>query len=407
VLDRTGDQPHLQTWWYDAMSLGTLHRQSTGRGVKIAVIDIAIDPAMPELKGAHLTLGRDCLGEPTKPGKGLQAEHGSVVTSLIIGTGHGTGPGGRGILGVAPDAEVTFYGADFDPKTDHIDCSSGVNDGLVTEALEDNPDIIVCSIGLGYDHEMRDDLDQAIRRGIVVVGAAGQKGRAYLPHFPMAVPAAHPGAVAVLAADKTGQAWTENPPPVLHSIVKGYPTITAPGVDVTASRFVPGQGWRSGVARTGTSYAAPLVAGVVALAMEKYPDASGNQLVQQLIHERNAPATYWSRYYGYGVLATAKFLAKDPTGWPDVNPLLHGPKRALSDFPASVYDDTPASTPAAPATPVADGADDASSVASGSDRQAAARFPASRLAPVAVGAGVVVLLGVGLVLLRRTRARRD
>ena len=73
----------------------------------------------------------------------------------------------------------------------------------------------------------------------------------------MEFPAARQGVVAVNAADKTGRAWANNPPPDLHTFVKAYPTITAPGVDVTGVGYVPGRGWVSGVDRTGTSDAAP------------------------------------------------------------------------------------------------------------------------------------------------------
>ena len=47
---------------------------------------------------------------------------------------------------------------------------------------------------------------------------------------------------------------------------------------------MPGRGWVSGSDRTGTSDAAPIVAGALALVKSKYPDATGNQLIQQLIH---------------------------------------------------------------------------------------------------------------------------
>ena len=39
----------LKAWWYYALGLEKAHRETTGTGVKIAVIDEAIDPTAPEL----------------------------------------------------------------------------------------------------------------------------------------------------------------------------------------------------------------------------------------------------------------------------------------------------------------------------------------------------------------------
>ncbi|HET9761094.1 MAG TPA: S8 family serine peptidase [Nocardioidaceae bacterium] len=337
------DAKGLDAWWYDAMRLSQAHDESTGKGVKIAVIDEAIDPKAPELRGAHVTLGKDCKGERVKPASGTKADHGTAVTTLISGTGHGTGPGGLGIRGVAPDADVTFYATDTDPGDAFVDCDTSVYTAdLMSLALRGHPDIISTSLGLGYTPPMRKVLARAIAQGVVVVAATGDRTRPSVKGFPMEFPAARPGVVAVNAGDKNGRAWVNNPPPV-HSFIDGNPVITAPGVDVTNIRYVEGRGWVSGQPRTGTSDATPIVAGALALVKSKYPEATGNQLIQQLIH--NASGKYaWDRYYGFGLVSVTKLLAQDPTRWPDTNPLLNGPRRALRDFPMSAYGAQPSAS---------------------------------------------------------------
>src|SRR4051812_20081505 len=67
----------LDAWWYDAMKLAKAHRQSTGKGVKIAVIDEAIDPTVKELAGADVRLGTSCNGQRVRPAKGEKADHGT------------------------------------------------------------------------------------------------------------------------------------------------------------------------------------------------------------------------------------------------------------------------------------------------------------------------------------------
>ncbi|MDE5640851.1 MAG: S8 family peptidase, partial [Bifidobacterium castoris] len=77
----------------------------------------------------------------------------------------------------------------------------------------------------------------------------------------------------------------------------------------------------------GNSLAAPMVAGYVALAMQRWPDATGNQVLQALV--RSTKDNAWGagkldpeHKYGYGQPDVAKLLATDPSQYPDINPLL-------------------------------------------------------------------------------------
>lgn len=191
------------------------------------------------------------------------------------------------------------------------------------------------------------------------------------------------------AGGQDGKAWEFNPRPV-RSFVNANPIITAPGVDVTGIRWVPGSGWQSGQSRTGTSDAAPVVAGALALVKAKYPDATGNQLIQQLIHSTASGRYAWDRTYGFGLLSMSKMLASDPTGWPDVNPLLKGPRRALADFPMS------SRTAGSAGEPSASAAGTSSSPSAGADRDTKPSAASTEGGGVPVWVwplGAVVLLG--------------
>ncbi|MGQ0626309.1 MAG: S8 family serine peptidase, partial [Sporichthyaceae bacterium] len=86
-----------------------------------------------------------------------------------------------------------------------------------------------------------------------------------------------------------------------------------------------GRRWRSDGMSSGTSGAAALVSGGLALVMAAYPQASGNQVIQHLIRNpggRVGPLRDLT--FGFGVMSVTKMLASDPTQWPDVNPLLPG-----------------------------------------------------------------------------------
>ncbi|WP_448631383.1 S8 family serine peptidase [Cellulomonas soli] len=103
-------------WYYTATGMATLHERSTGKGIQVAVIDTAIQPAAADLVGTDLTVHEpsycavETLGEPYPAVNDTAvAAHGTGKTSLIIGTGAG------GVLGVAPDATVYFYATSIPP----------------------------------------------------------------------------------------------------------------------------------------------------------------------------------------------------------------------------------------------------------------------------------------------------
>ena len=105
---------------------------------------------------------------------------------------------------------------------------------------------------------------------------------------------------------------------------------------------------------TGTSIATPIVAGFMALAAQKYPDATGNQLIQSLVrntwledHELSYDSENY--LYGYGEASARHMLRVDPTQYDDVNLLI---RDSLDETPTLeqiqnppprviIYDDEP------------------------------------------------------------------
>lgn len=75
------------------------------------------------------------------------------------------------------------------------------------------------------------------------------------------------------------------------------------------------------VEASGTSFSSPIVAGVLALARQKWPNATSNQLLQLLVKTGLNPDHTWNQYTGYGGIDPGAMLNTDPTTLPDVNPL--------------------------------------------------------------------------------------
>ncbi|MDQ1129587.1 subtilisin family serine protease [Microbacterium sp. SORGH_AS 888] len=101
-------------------------------------------------------------------------------------------------------------------------------------------------------------------------------------------------------------------------------TTAAAGINIISNSSTS---WDSPVLSSGTSLATPIVAGMLALAAQKYPNATGNQLIQSLIHNTGRddhPLAYNpTDGLGYGAASLTRLLSVDPSQYPDENPLLN------------------------------------------------------------------------------------
>lgn len=344
----------VDNWWFDALNLATIHQTDTGKGVTVAVIDGGIDPSVPDLKGADINLRLQCGIAGTEKNvtpypPSSFADHGTAMTTVIAGQGTGNAPGGAGVMGVAPDARINYYSIHPDPKTHAVVCEGKSEDALFINAVNEGADIISISQD-GYSNAST--LSWALKKGVVIVAAGGDDtdNRDYL-----STPARFPGVVAVLAADSQGKPWADNPgKEASTNIGSSFATVAAPGVLIPVGG-VAGTRWISGGKRSGTSAATAMVAGMLALVKSKYPQATGNQLIQQLIHTAtgNTPGELsWNRDRGFGLASATQMLKTDPTQWPDVNPMLQkSPEDVVKAFPMSIRgkDQAPAKKAVVPA----------------------------------------------------------
>jgi subtilisin family serine protease len=341
-------------WWFSALHLADAHKKTTGKGVTVAVIDTGVDTNVPDLKGADIEFGASCIpGKKSLPRvHDFVANHGTAMTAIIAGQGKGTG--GAGITGVAPGATVRFYNDEPDPRQTNKDCDEANTIYLFEQAIRDGVDIINYSATSSFG--LNGTIKEAIDAGIVVVAGAGK------PDEGISSPASIPGVVSVFAVDKSARPWKHNPhmepTNAAESWEFGFPVISAPGVEVPAGAMDESGAWTSAYPRTGTSDSTALVSGLLALLKSAHPNATGNQLIQHLIHYTSDEKLDWNTRYGFGIASITEMLRHDPTTWPDINPLLKGPEQAIADFPAgSDTPKTPAPTPQPDKSPASAKAD--------------------------------------------------
>lgn len=386
-------------WWYDVMGIDEAHEKATGEGATIALIDGPYNTSVPELQGADLRLMTGCDGRRTRPYDGPGAAHGTSQAALLLGNGRGNGEGGAGIRGIVPDATVLAYDWDREPEKKHLQCSTAALSAMFDDAVRRGADVISVAGTLG------DGIAAAARRaidaGVIVVGAAGAKGS-----LGSEMPADLEGAVSVYAVDAQARQWK-------GQTSFGFPVVCAPGVYVGTGGYYGGS-WTSNAWATGTSPATTITAGALALVKSAYPDATGNQLLQHLIHHTGGDVPYsWDEEFGFGIVSVREMLRTDPGQWPDENPLGKVLADAVQEYPMSasslVEGDGPSASPSERATePAGDSANDATGAG---QTDPVAGDSAADEASTGPGLGVWVALAVLLLLvagavLMRGRGRR-
>ena len=271
----------------------------TGKGVTIAMIDGPVDTSAPELAGANITVKTPCEYEAAKSTK----THATVVASVLVSKNYG----------VAPDATLIAYSTpSVDDKVSEV-CKkdrSGIKGDTFAAfemAMNDGAQIIsYSSSDTNHDVEfLKWAITRAMVRGVIIVGPMGNAAKDEND----ASVAWWSGTVGVSAIDVSGQlasysSW-------------GQGVVTAGiGGPVKARDYEAG-----GVKdMQGTSFATPVVAGQIALARQRWPQATPNQLLQLVTHSGSNNGG-WDQYTGYGALSLDVMLGSDPSQYPDENPL--------------------------------------------------------------------------------------
>ncbi|MFJ7999134.1 S8 family serine peptidase [Streptomyces sp. NPDC096310] len=274
-----------------------------GDGVKVAVIDTGVDQTHPDLAGVEVE-EKNFSGSADAVDR---AGHGTHVASTIAGSG---ARAGGTYKGVAPKARI------LDAKVfddDGYGSDSAIL-GAMQWAADQGAKVANMSLG-GYDGPETDPLEEAVdslseSSGILFVVSAGNAG-------PGAGTIGSPGSAAaaltVGAVDRDDAiAGFSSVGPSADGSLK--PDITAPGVDIVAAKAAEGTlGSPAGdgyVAMSGTSMAAPHVAGAAAILAQRHPDWSGERLKRALTASADATEGLTAFQQGAGRTDVAKAITQ-------------------------------------------------------------------------------------------------
>ncbi|MGH7071084.1 MAG: S8 family serine peptidase [Acetobacteraceae bacterium] len=237
----------------------------------LGLIDGGVDVGQPVLQGA-------LIHQDGCAGAWVPSEHGTAVASLMVGRS-------RRFAGAAPGA--TLYAAD-------VYCgkaTGGAVDAIAAAfawMVEEGVPVINVSLVGPPNALLRQVIDRVLSDGSLIVAAVGNDGPAPPPLYP----AAYPGVIGVTAVDAEHR--------VLFEAERGPQVMfAAPGADIEAARMPRGL-----AAVRGTSFAAPLVAGLLALQLHRPDPHSARLAIKSLISRAiHLGASGRNTVYGYGLVA--------------------------------------------------------------------------------------------------------
>ncbi|MGN7950048.1 S8 family peptidase [Microbacterium sp. 22215] len=301
VPDDPADPVRASEYWLDGAGIRDAWQTTRGDGVTIAVIDTGIGK-VPGVFDEAVTGGTDVSGTGTPDGRtpvgAIDGNHGSWVASLAAGRGAADG---KGMIGVAPEADllsisVGFGAAAAVPFTDQVAKA-------MHWAVDHGADIINLSFTtntLDWDKSWDDAFLYAFDHDVVVVVAAGNRGSGTNI---IGAPATIPGVLTVGGVDQTGTASVEAS---TQGITIGIAAPSEGLIGVSADGKVAS--W------SGTSGAAPIVAGIAALIRSAHPDLDAANVINRIIKTAiPVPGTTKlpDPLYGYGLVDADAAVSAD------------------------------------------------------------------------------------------------
>lgn len=296
-------------WNLDLIGAPSLwSRGLTGSGAVVANMDTGVDLTHPALTGKWRG-GSNSWFDPyngsTTPYD--LSGHGTATMGVMVAGNSSDNP-----VGVAPGA--TWIAAKiFDDAKPPNAVTSKIHaafqwllDPDLTPATHDLPDVVNISMDLGnpgtYDGQFAPDIQSLKAAGINVVCSAGNIS-VFKQSGTSTSPGNNPGAFAVGATDANDviAGFSARGPSAFDGSF--YPAVTAPGAGIRTTDL-----YSTYASFSGTSFAAPHVAGAIALLKSALPGLTADQ-VETALKNSVVGAAGPDNIYGYGRLNILKAYA--------------------------------------------------------------------------------------------------
>ena len=222
---------------------------------KIGMIDTGINVDHSALSGQRLTVRQVQMTDRDAASR----QHGTAIAAMLIGRLDGPVPG------LLPYAELIAVEAFHRSPSGEAADAFALSDAL-QQVIDAEVSVVNMSFSGPENAVLRLVVDEAQRRDIALVAAAGNGG----PGAPPAFPAACPGVLAVTAVDA-------GLTPYRQAAKGAHIDFAAPGVNIWTAASVSG-----GRLRSGTSYAAPFVTAALAVERVRQPGQTVQVVTDEL-----------------------------------------------------------------------------------------------------------------------------
>ncbi len=233
-----------------------------GKGIRIGMIDAAIDGDHPALQGVDLKY-HSFVTPGREPGP---AEHGTAIATLLAGRSD-AGQGWGGLLPGAHVAAAAIF--EVNDRGKSIATARALLHAVDWMAGQ-GVDVVNLSMAGPDNGVVRLATERALQQGLILVAAAGNGASATERGYP----AAYPDVIAVTAVSADGRVYT-------YANRGPYIDFAAPGVRLWTA--VP----NGGRFQSGTSFAAPYVTSMAALALagstQRTADAVRSRLREDVV----------------------------------------------------------------------------------------------------------------------------
>ena len=360
-------------YWLSDYGFQQAWKITKGSGVKVAIIDTGIDVTHPDLQDAVVS-GFDMAATSSEKSQNPVQDfgfHGTMVASLLAGRGHDKN---SGVIGVAPEAQIISIAMRFDIETPSTD--EQIANGIRT-AVDSGAKVINLSLtrnSRDWPALWDDAFQYAFDNDVVVVAAAGNRAGGTEQ---VGAPATIPGVLVVAGVDKNAQSSNQ-------ASTEGLTiAVAAPATDLVSA--YPGADYKIW---SGTSGAASIVSGLVALVRARYPDLDANNVINRVITTATRMTDEpYSTQYGYGLIDPQRALTAE------VAAVQENPLGSLAEWVELYRKSTDDPELADMASPIEPG-----------ELSSAKGFDTTQIVPI----GVYVVLGILVLssLFRRLRRRK-
>ncbi|HJR26226.1 MAG TPA: S8 family serine peptidase, partial [Acidimicrobiales bacterium] len=219
-------------------------------GTVIAVVDTGVTPSNPELPASKVLSGRNVITGTSSTGDDNGHGTASAAVAAMVGNNNAGAAGACWLCLILPVKALGSNGSGT---------AAQVASGIVW-AADNGADVINLSLSGSSSTSVKNAVDYAEGKGIVVVASAGNNSSTTA-----AYPAAHPTVLGVAAS-------TLSDAPTTYTNRGSWVKLAAPGTNVGLSRS------GSLISFAGTSSAAPLVSGIAALLESENPGLTPAQV---------------------------------------------------------------------------------------------------------------------------------